>query len=259
MAFIRDWFVPKKLLFVCTVTVWSNAAWSAHPLVTEDTGTQGQGKYQLEMQLERGHENEQGADENSTRFVSVLSWGFHDKTDLILSLPYERVRTTDDGSVSTVERGRGDVGLDVKWRFYEAGNISLAFKPGIVFPTGDEARGLGAGKSNYSLLLISSVELDPWWLHMHLGYLRNRNIVDERGGVRHVSVGGWRTVDKFKFVFDVGRDTSTDCSVDDRAAFGILGVIYSLRDDLDLDFGVKWGLRDPEVDRTLLAGVTVRF
>jgi hypothetical protein len=72
--------------------------------------------------------------------------------------------------------------MDVKWRFYEGGMTSLALKSGMVFPTGDEARGLGDGKSNYGLLFIWSFDFDPWALHAHAGYQRHRNAADERGG-----------------------------------------------------------------------------
>lgn len=253
--------MAKSFLMVGVIVAlgaWSVAIWSAHPLITEDTGIQGKGKTQLEAQLERGHENELGTTETSVRFASVLSWGFHDFADVILSLPYERITTRADGE-TIAERGRGDVGVDVKWRFHEAGKMSLALKSGLVSPTGDEARGLGDGKTNYSLLFISSFDYDPWALHAHVGYLRHRNLAEERGGVRHASIGGWRRVEKFKFAFDVGRDTSVDRRFDAAAAFGIFGVIYSPNRDLDLDFGVKWGLRDPEVDRTLLIGATLRF
>ena len=37
------------------------------------------------------------------------------------------------------------------------------------------------------------------------------------------------------------------------------GIIYSLRENMDLDFGVKAGLNDPAPDLVFLAGMSVHF
>ena len=42
-------------------------------------------------------------------------------------------------------------------------------------------------------------------------------------------------------------------------AFILGGVIYSVNENLDLDFGVKGGLNRPEPDVTALAGLAWRF
>lgn len=237
----------------------TGVAEAAHPLVTEDTGTQGQGKYQLELQYERVRDDEFNVRDRSSSFATVLSWGFHDKGDLIVTLPYERLDIDDDGSI-TEESGRGDVGLDAKWRFYENDNLSFAVKSGLSFATGDEDRDLGAGKINYSVLFITSYEAEPWAMHMHAGYLSNRSsaATDERNHVWHVSVGGWREIGKLKLVADIGHDTSV-ASGESGSTFAIAGVIYSPSEDIDLDVGVKKGLNDAEVDSALLAGLTLRF
>ena len=252
--------LPDSALYVLVVLLSgaSAAAWAAHPLMTEDTGTQGRGKYQLEMQFERGRDVEGDTTEESSSFATVLAYGFHERADLIVTLPYERVRTIVDGDTSA-ERGRGDVAADVKWRFYEEGNLSFALKSGVTLPTGDEDRGLGTGKSNASVLLIASIDLEPVELHITAGYLGNRNVADEKTRIRHLSVGGLVSVGDVKLVADVGRYTTVDRSLDKSSVFGVLGAIWSPNDDVDLDVGMKWGLSDPETDRALLVGATLRF
>lgn len=233
--------------------------WAAHPLITEDSGTQGRGKFQLELTTERGRDDADGTRTENVVMVAVMSYGVRDDTDMIFTLPRERVHT-DDGSVATTESGRADGGFDLKWRFFEKENLSLALKPGVTFPTGDETKGLGRGKSAYSLYLITTIAPKPWALHLHLGHIRNRNVVDERESVWHASVGGWREFGgKLKVVADIGADANTDKSSKTEPAFMIFGFIYSPYDDLDLDMGVKKGLSDPETDSTLLAGLTFRF
>jgi hypothetical protein len=238
---------------------WSAASWAAHPLVTEDTGTQGQGKFQVEAQFERARDREAGVTETTTGVASVVSYGFHERADVIVTLPYERIAVTDDAGSETSEHGRGDVALDVKWRFFEQGNVSLALKSGVAFATGDEQRGLGAGKTNASALLIGSLDLEPVQLHVTAGYIGNRNVADEKTRIAHVSAGGWVGLGDYKLAADIGRYTTVDRSQDQRSMFGILGVIFSPTEDIDLDVGLKWGLTDPETDRALLAGVTLRY
>jgi hypothetical protein len=239
--------------------VWSAAGWAAHPLVTEDTGTQGVGKFQVEAQFERARDNAEGVTETTTGFASVVSYGFHERADVIVTLPYARVEVVDDTGAETAERGRGDVALDAKWRFFEADSVSLALKSGLTFATGDEQRGLGAGKTNASVLLIGSCEHESFALHATAGVIGNRNIADEKTRLWQVSVGGWISVGDVKLAADLGRYTNAERGADKDPAFGILGVIYSPREDLDLDLGVQWGLSDPETDRVLLAGVTLRY
>jgi len=233
--------------------------WAAHPLITEDTGTQGRGKFQLELTTERSRDSADGVRAENMTMAATLSYGLRDDTDVIFTLPLERVRT-DDGDAAITESGGTDSGFDIKWRFFEKENLSLAVKPGVTFPTGDEAKGLGRGKSAYSLFLVTTIAPKPWALHLHLGYIRNRNVADERESIWHASVGGWREFgEKLKVVGDLGADANTDKSSKTELAFLIFGFIYSSHDDLDLDLGFKKGLTDPETDNTLLAGITLRF
>jgi len=41
------WFT-KRLIFVALLLI-AYPSWAAHPLITDDTGTQGKGKFQLEL------------------------------------------------------------------------------------------------------------------------------------------------------------------------------------------------------------------
>ena len=246
------------ILFM-VVALFPVSAQAAHPLITEDTGTQGRGKFQLELTAESGRDDADGTRKETVAMAAVLSYGLRDDTDVILTLPRERVYTEAAGA-DTTESGRTDAGLDFKWRFFEKQNLSLALKPGVTFPVGDETKGLGMGKSAYSLYFITTVAPEPWAFHLHLGYIRNRNVVDEREKIWHASFSGWRSVNKkLKLAFDTGRTTNTDKDIGTAPAFMILSLIYSPRENFDLDFGVKKGLTGPETDYTLLGGVTLRF
>ena len=92
----------------------------------------------------------------------------------ILGVPYEWIRAKEEGDTFT-ENGISDISLEVKWRFYEKDGLSFALKPGISMPTGDEEKGLGAGRVGYRIFFITTKEIAPWAFHLNLGYIRNEN------------------------------------------------------------------------------------
>lgn len=234
-------------------------ALGAHPLITEDTGTQGQGNYQLELTSERSRDDAGGARTEVLITAAALSYGVREDTDLIIAMPQLRV-TTDTGNNNVTDSGHGDVALDLKWRFFEKANVSLALKPGFTFPTGDETKGLGTGETTYGLQFVTSVDMNSWGFDLHLGYTRNRNVADERQHLRHISFGVWRSLsEELLIALDAGTDTNTDKASGTSPVFTILGLIYSPRKNLDLDIGIKKGLTSPEMDNTLLGGITLRF
>ncbi|MBI3570764.1 MAG: transporter [Gammaproteobacteria bacterium] len=233
---------------------------AAHPLITEDTGTQGKGNFQLELTSEHAYEEENSTRETTVRTNAVLSYGLRDNTDVILTLPHRRISSEAADGSRTVNRGTADIGLDLKWRLYEQENLSFALKPGLTTPTGDETKNLGTGKSTRSLYLVTSYDAAPWEYHLHLGYIHNRNVLGQHESVQHLSAAVGRKVgDNLKLVADYGTDTPTSQASSLNAEFFILGAIYSVRKGFDLDFGAKWGLTKPEVDFTWLAGMTFRF
>lgn len=237
-----------------------SVGFSAHPMITDDTGTHGSGRSQIELTFERGREREPGLTEDSVHSEAALSYGVTDNTDLIVVIPHDRIRSeSPNGRVTN--QGLGDVGLDVKWRFFERGIASIAFTPGVTFATGDDAKQLGTGKTSYTAFVVTTIEPSPWALHLQAGYIANRNVIGEREGLGHLSIGGWLNFmgDRLKLVADWGTITNADKSSDTNIRFLIVGAIYSLTPDFDLDVGYKKGLTDPETDRTLLVGMAARF
>lgn len=248
---------PAVLL--SALALYASPSFGGHPLITEDTGTQGQGNWQLELTAEVGREDAFGTTEDATDLAAVLSYGLRDNVDLLLSVPYSHTRTNGNG-VSESGHGLGDIGADLKWRFFEESIVSIAAKGGLTAPTGDDEDGFGAGKWTYNLNLVTSIEKAPWAFHIHLGYQHNRNVHGERSAIHHRSLAlTFEATDKLMLVADLGSFTSSDRSYDEDTVFLILGGVYALTDDLDLDLGVKRGLTDPETDTTALLGLAIRF
>ena len=237
----------------------ATAAFAAHPLITDDTGTMGTGKAQLELNGEYGHDKEDGVTSTTTEGGATLSHGLSETVDLVVGLPYQHLRTK-DAEAAVSENGISDTSVEVKWRFYEHDDLSLAIKPGLTLPTGDEEKGLGTGKATYSLNFITSKEMDPWAFHLNLGYIRNENTHQERKDVWQASLASSLALtEDLTAVANLGVESNPDTLSGTDPAFFLAGLVHALSEEFDLDCGIKYGLNDPETDYTILAGITWKF
>jgi hypothetical protein len=246
------------------VVVPYSSAFAAHPLITDDSGTQGKGKFQLEVngQYDSDKETVNGVSIKSTggQAGATVSYGVTENTDLVLNLPYAWGKVKEDGITVYDANGFSDASFEVKWRFFEKDGLSAAFKPGISLPTGDEDKGLGSGKAGYHLFFIGSKEAAPWAFHANLGYIRNENRADEEQNLWHVSLAmTYDVVKNWKVVGNIGSERNPDKAADNDPAFVLGGVIYSVSENFDIDFGIKGGLTSSETDLSLLAGTAYRF
>ena len=258
-----------KKVIVALALVVCNAlsAYAAHPLITDDTGTQGKGKVQVEMTGETSRDEEvfDGVEtrEDSAELAAALSAGLFDNVDLVIGAPWVWSRVKEDGALTGDENGIGDLSLEVKWRFYEQKGFSLAVKPGITLPTGNEHRGLGNGKVSYGVTMIATQELEPFTFHVNAAYTRNEFKLDKetnRGDIWHGSVAAaYEVIKDLQVVANVGMESNGDRGASKMPAFILGGAIYTVMENMDLDFGIKGGLNGPEADLSYLAGFAYRF
>lgn len=229
---------------------------AAHPLITEDTGTQGSGNGQLELTYDLSRFEQPGTRQTAEASALVLSYGLGDTLDAIVSIPYSRVRP--DSASAT--HGVGDVEFGAKWRFYENGSLSLALRSGITVTTGNERNDLGAGRPAQSVFAAATHTTGPWAWHLHAGYTHNHNNVGERESIRHVSLAATRRFgERLQLVTDFNRETNPDRSSGEPLTSAVIGLIYSLNKDFDLDIGYRAGLTEATPDHALLFGITARF
>jgi hypothetical protein len=256
------WFT-KGLVFAALLII-ACPSWAAHPLITDDTGTQGKGKFQLEMngQYDWDKDDTEDVSVRSTggQVAATLSYGIAENVDLVLSLPYLWGKAEVNEITLYDEHGIGDAVLETKLRLFEKNGFSMALKPGISFPTGNDEKGLGAGQLGGHLFMIASQELGSWAFYGNMGYIRNENKVDERKDIWHASFAAtWEAIKNLKLVANVGIERNPDEDANNDPAFLIGGVIYSINENFDVDLGVKCGLSTSETDFSLLAGVAFRF
>ena len=253
-----------KGLILSAVLLVHAIAWGAHPLITDDAGTQGKGKFQLELSGQYNSDKETVADvhieSTGAEVATTLSYGIIENADIVLSLPYQWGKVKEDGATAYDEKGISDTTLEIKWRFFEKDGLSLALKPGVSIPTGNDEKGLGAGKTGYHIFLIGSKDIAPWAFHVNVGYIGNENKVDEEKNIWHASLATtYEVIKNLKLVGNVGIERNPDKAADNDPAFFIGGVIYSLAENFDIDCGVKYGLSSAETDWSLMAGMAFRF
>ncbi len=157
--------------------------------------------------------------------------------------------------------------VELKWRFFESeeNGMSLALKPGLSIPTGNEQKGLGNGALTGGVTLIATHEGRLGVLHCNLGYLRNdygieENNMSARNDIWQASLAAeLNLTGSLRSVLNIGVETNEDKTSDIHPVFLIGGLICCIDENLDLDLGLKCGLNEAETDRAVLAGLAVRF
>lgn len=243
LVYVLPWLLPA-------------GAWAAHPLTTEDTGTQGDGNWQLEINLDRARARE--TNHSSLTANATLTRGLGNNIDIGLNLPWLQLQSSDDPRQT--DRGPGDVSVFLKWRLYDQGQTSLALKPVLNIPTGDADKGLGADRSQAGITGIAQWAGETLSLFANAGYLYADNTAGERKDILSTSAGAsWKFAERFQLVGEVGASTNSDPDAATWPVSANAGLIYSPTDRLDLDVGYRHGLNRPADLYSYGAGITLRW
>ena len=240
---------------------WPVTALAGHPLFTEDTGTQGAGRFQLEITHDLSNTKNADTKTRAQSINAVLSAGLTENLDVIAALPHERLTERAGAEASSTVKGFSDAEIAAKWRFYEEDALSIALRPGLGLPTGNEDQGLSTGHIAPSLFAVMTYTRDPWAFHLHLGYTRHFNHEPEaRKHIYHASVAAECNVsESVRLVGDASIESNAEQSGHPNVGSVVLGLVYSVTPDLDIDFGYRKGLTEPAPDHTWLTGLALRF
>lgn len=288
------------VFIIAIVFMISTQSFALHPLITDDTGTQGKGKFELEMGFQYDHDDFRWVDthpesimqsaavgqnnfgrvlyrDDSNTFTVTLSYGIIDNLDVIIGLPFANVKTKEkrtyfdqpfqfvSAKSTSTSSGLTDISAEIKWKFFEYSVISLALKPGIVFPSGDAYRGLGVGRFGGYGYFITTLNFSPVIMHINLGYIRNQNILREREDIWHASLAFefWLVRDYLRLV--------ANCAVEpNRHKWSYMpdvivdgGIVVSPTENVDIDLGFKYrfsrkGTQFPGADYNPPAGIATR-
>jgi hypothetical protein len=268
---------PGALLPVLLLALAPAAGLAAPPYMTDDTGTQGRGNWQLELIGEYIRHDRTailgGMSINQVRRVTllgpVLTYGVTEKVDVAVGVFRLRDRITENGMLVQDVDDTSDSTVEVKWRVYELNGLSLAVKPGLLLPTGDENEGLGTGRLSWGVNGILTYETGSWTWLANLAYAeaRFKRPEDAETNPRHLwrlSGGlGYRLHEKLKLAAEAG--TRTNPAKDDpflpgsNGHFAMLGAVYSPTRKIDIAVGLRKSTNDGESDRAIPFGVTFRW
>src|SRR5205085_8885357 len=102
----------------------------AHPLISEDTGTQGSGRFELEL----GASRTPSGGGHALELDPQLSYGARADVDLILRASVLRL-TGGAAQDAGHNAGFGPSALDFKWRAATRAALSLGLRAGLDLPT----------------------------------------------------------------------------------------------------------------------------
>ncbi len=231
-------------------------AMAAHPLVSDDTSTQGAGKWQYEINTDQGAYQPDDIETHVGQFNTTLTRGVTDSVDLAVNLPYARTTVAGNPTVS----GVGDTSLILKWRFYDKDGVSVAIKPQINIATGDTDKGFGNGRTSAGVNGLLTVASGKATFLANLGVTSNNNNIGARKALWNASAAVLFSATKMiKVAFDTGVYHNPDVSSRVDPAFALVGIIWSPNESIDLDIGYKAGLNSAEVKHSVGAGLTVHF
>jgi len=90
---MRGGKLARSALFIIMTLFYPIVVYAAHPLITDDTGTQGKGKFQVELNVEVTYDKETDlagtTRETGGEVSSIVSYGIIDNTDVVLGIPYQ--------------------------------------------------------------------------------------------------------------------------------------------------------------------------
>jgi hypothetical protein len=236
---------------LCALALATSVAFAGHPMLSEDTGTQGRRNAELELGYAWGQDH--GL--SSFLFQPQLSYGVSSTLDLIIQPSWTSVDTPGVGR----EKGLGDTNLDFKWRFYGAAPWSVGVRAGLELPTAHDDLGLADHKVSGHGILVFTGDFNPVTIHANLGYTRAPEFENARANLYHFSAAAmYAANERMFFIFDTAVDSNPDSRQSMPPAVALLGLIYTARPGLDLDLGYRSRLNTAAPIRQFLLGVTYR-
>lgn len=217
------------------------------PFLTDDSGTQGRGGHQIELNYEfvKEHSDEIDLDGRVVGTASSVSnimpasytYGLRDHLDIFV------------GVARQLNPVRGWLNTEVGLKWVALGDQtrgwSAAIKPTLLLPvtTPMQQRGLGNANTNAGLTLIGSYVADSHELHLNIGYQSNRfgsdpELDPQRNDLWQMSAAPIYVInDQWKAGIDIG--IATNPTYDSQyQAFGQIGIQYAPVENLQIGLGI---------------------
>ena len=228
------------------------AAFAAHPLQTEDTGTQGARNVELENGLSRARFD----GTTLTTYQPQVSMGLAPTVDVIVQPSLAWLQAPAQAAVS----GFGDTNIDAKWRFWGSDPWSFGIRAGLQAPTSQHGLGLPRGQVSEHALLAATWDAAPTTVHANVGVTRVPRAPGTRATVAHLSAALMQALDE-RLILTLDGEVDQDPDPSRKAWPGSLlaGAIWTARPGLDLDVGYQRSFSAQPANRQWMAGLTYRF
>ncbi len=244
-----------QLIAMLVLAMPHASAWAAHPMLSEDPGTQGTGHAQLELGFAAAH-GDPSFNGRGLLFSPQVSYGLAETVDLIVQGLWQ---SQSPAGAPTVP-GIGNSLVDIKWRFYESdGPLALAVRAGVDLPTGDDSTGIGGGQPGSHVLAVASWKFADFSVYANAGYARVRQSGTRPNiGFFSVAIATPESAPLRTFI-EAATYSNTDPTNAQWPAIARTGFIYTVNTALDLDVGVQTRLNPSAMRVSWLAGATLRW
>jgi len=254
----------RPAIYAAAAAFWllilaSTAAHATHPFVTDDTRTQGTGKFELELGTQYTRAPFDDGVLSNFQFAPQLTYGVTYELDAILRPTYNvNVLTGAQGARGS---GFGTTNAEFKWRFVEETlGVSAALLAGSGFASGNAAFGVDSGQSTPRAYLLVTAVADAFEVDCNIGTVRNVNDPMARQWLGHASVLLlWAPRDYLRVGADFAVDQNPLRSVSQSPVSAMLGAILKASPGWDLDAGYQRGLNRSAPRDQWLLGATFRW
>ena len=225
------------------LTISTASSWAFQPLITDDTGTQGQGENQLEFSFSDDRVEQAGVGNSARVLPLTYTRGLSETLDISLGVNHTHLNS--DAPGAEFISGNGNPSVSLKWRFHEneASKTSLAIKAELGLPVSreQEAVGLGNGRGYYTLtaILMQETSFGAILVNLASGQVRYSDTMTnpDVSLVRASLAPVWQVNDQWKLALDLGSTRESVADKQTYTKFVEIGAVYSPGKDIDIAFG----------------------
>ena len=250
---------------LCVMMLAPTTVWAMHPLIVQDTGTEGKGNFLLELTGDYLNDNSQ----KTMKENAIMTGGAGEHLDLSLEVPYFMLDPSPvtDQSAS----GIGDLRFKLKHQLFQNEvKQSMAYRIYADIPTGDAEKGLGKDHAFFGINLIDTQECHSNAFHLNVGYeARGKDMTHWHFTQNYALTFGLaaehKLTDSFRLLTEIEGESRKE--VDDATGaesysrpFTLLaGFVYDISTSWYVDLGARAGLNKYAEDYSVLVGTAWRF
>jgi hypothetical protein len=236
---------------VLTLLMSCGLSYATHPLITEDTSVQTNGKQQIELNSD--HNSEQGKQSQTSSLL--YSYGASDQLDLFITTPMRW----------SAPAAMGDLSLGGKYLVSDADGKSWALKTEVFLPTGSLQKQFSKDSRDLALTLVHSIAQSKSLSHFNLSVTQRQFRQEQARQEQRETI--WRAsaasllllTQELQILADIGAYQADIKNEKYLPRHLVAGLIYSPASYLDLDMGIKYLRQKTHIERQVGMGITWRF